>query len=73
MNIDERIGYEMRSARLLKRMSLQQVADRLDKAKQTISYWELGKTKITVVDLQRYCEVVGCNWLDILKRASGED
>ena len=73
MSINERIGYEMRSQRLIRRLSIQQVADRLGKAKQTISYWELGKTNVTVDDLKRYCDVVGCNWLDLLKRVSDED
>lgn len=37
-NINERIGYEMRSQRLLKRMTLAQMADRLGKSsRNTIS------------------------------------
>jgi len=67
------IGLLMREKRLTKRLSLQQVADRLGNTRQTISLWELGKVKITVHDLQRYCDVVGCNWLDILKRVSDEN
>lgn len=67
------IGALMREKRLTKRLSMQQVADKLGNTKQMVSKWELGKTKITVYDLQRYCEVVGCHWLDILKRVSDED
>lgn len=68
--LNERIGFEMRSQRLLKRMTLEQVANAMGIAsRNTISYWELGKTDITVEDLVRYCEVVGCNYIDILEEA----
>lgn len=72
-NINERIGYEMRSQRLLKRMTLAQMADRLGKSsRNTISLWELGRTQITVEDLKAYCDVLNVNYIDILKKASGE-
>lgn len=48
-NINERIGYEMRSQRLLKRMTLAQMADRLGKSsRNTISLWKLGRTQISI-------------------------
>jgi len=74
MTLNERIGFEMRSQRLLKRMTLQQVADAMGFAsRNSVSLMELGKTMITVHDLQRYCEVVGCSWLDILNKVGNED
>lgn len=71
MTMDEKIGYELRSQRLLKRMTLEQVAEKMGVTKNTISYMELGKTRITVDGLKRYCEVVGCSWIDILERVDG--
>ncbi len=66
--VSEAIGYEMRTMRLIERKTLQQVADALNVTKNTISLWELGKTKITCEDLVRYCDVVGCDWAELLNR-----
>lgn len=70
--LNEKIGYEMRTQRLIRRLTIQQVADALGKSKNTVSYYELGKINITVEDLMKYCDVVGCNYLDILLKANGE-
>lgn len=68
MTLNEKIGFEMRSQRLLKRMTLEQVAEKMGvKSKNTISLMELGVTKITVEDLQKYCDIVGCSWIEILE------
>ena len=71
--LNKRIGFEMRSQRLLKRMTLEQVASSMGiSSRNTISYWELGKTEITVEDLVRYCDVIGCNFITILEKATKE-
>ena len=62
----------MRTQRLIRRLTIQQVADLLGKSKNTVSYYELGKINITVEDLIKYCDVVGCNYLDVLKKANDE-
>lgn len=72
MTLNERIGFEMRTQRLVQRMTIQQVADALGKSKNTVSYYELGKINITVDDLMKYCDVIGCNYIDILLKANGE-
>lgn len=69
MTLNEKIGFEMRSQRLLKRMTLQQVADGMGvSSKNTVSRMELGITMITVEDLVKYCDVVGCSWIEILEK-----
>lgn len=51
-NLNEQIGFEMRSQRLLKRMTLAQMADRLGlSSRNTVSTWERGKVQISVTDL----------------------
>ena len=70
MNLNEKIGFELRNKRLLNRMTIQQVADKV--GKNTISYYELGKIKITINDLISYCEAVGCDYIEVLKKANGE-
>lgn len=72
MTLNERIGYELRSQRLLRRMTIQQIANRLGKSKNTVSYYELGKIKITINDLIDYCNVVGCDYIEVLKKANDE-
>lgn len=45
--LDKKIGFELRSQRLLKRMSLEEVAERMGvSSRNTISYLELGKKSI---------------------------
>lgn len=51
-NLNEQIGFEMRSQRLLKRTTLAQMADRLGlSSRNTVSTWERGKVQISVTDL----------------------
>jgi len=71
--LNTQIGYEMRTQRLIRRLTLTEVAKRLDKAKNTVSYWELGKTMITVEDLKSYCDAVGCNWIEVLENVNKKD
>ena len=74
MRLNECIGFEMRNQRLLKRLTLEQVAEGMNVAsKNTISRMELGKTMITVEDLKKYCAVVGCSWVELLEKVSEMD
>ncbi len=69
MTLNEKVGLQLRMRRLEKRMSIEQVAEQFGVVKNTISYMELGKKKITVDDVKRYSEIVGCDWITILKNA----
>lgn len=72
--LNEKIGFELRNQRLLKRMTLEQVAEKMGiSSRNTISYLELGKTKIDVVTLVEYCDAVGCDWKEVLRKATGEE
>lgn len=72
--LGKKIGFELRSQRLLKRMSLEEVAERMGvSSRNTISYLELGKKSIEVEELIRYCEIVGCDWIHIMQTATGEN
>lgn len=66
--INKKIGCEMRNQRLLKRMTLEQVAKKMGRTKNSISLLELGVTKITIVDLKKFCEVIGCSWIELLEK-----
>lgn len=55
MTLNERIGFEMRSRRLLKRMTLEEVAKGMGFAsKNTVSRMELGKTMSGIDDTRFY-------------------
>ena len=69
MTLNERIGLQFRILRLEKRMSIEQVAEKLGVAKNTVSYMELGKKKITVDDVITYADIFGVNWISILEKA----
>ena len=71
--LDKRIGFELRSQRLLRRMSLEEVADKMGvSSRNTISYLELGKKSIEVDELIKYCEIVGCDWKEIMLKVTEE-
>lgn len=69
MTLNEKIGLQLRMRRMEKKMTIEEVADLLGVAKNTVSYMELGKKKITVEDVVKYSEIVGCDWITILKNA----
>ena len=69
MTLNEKVGLQLRLKRVERRMTLEQVAEKMGVVKNTISYMELGKKNITVEDVQKYCEVLGCDWIDILRKA----
>lgn len=70
MTLNEAIGFQMRNQRLLKRLTIDDIAPKLGYAsKNSVSLLELGKTQITVEILVNYCNVVGCDWRQVLDDA----
>lgn len=68
--LNKKIGYEMRNQRLLARLTLEEVAHRMGfSSKNTVSRMELGQAKITVSDLKKFCDAVGCSWVEVLENA----
>ncbi len=73
MTLNEKIGFELRNQRQLKRMTLEDVAEKMNvKSRNTISRIELGKKGITVEDLIKYCNAVGCSWIELLYKVNEE-
>ncbi len=60
------IGYAMRTERLIRRKTLQEVADHLHISKSQVSLYETGKTPITCELLNDYCEYLGISMIDLL-------
>ena len=71
MDLNEKIGRELRAERVKNRLSLSDVAKIMGySSKNTVSKIELGQTQITVEQLQKYCDIVGCNMYDLLRRVT---
>lgn len=69
-NYNAEIGEQLRIERLIRRRTLQNVADALGLTKNTISYYEKGKTPITIDRLIEYCEYLGIDYIELLKKVS---
>lgn len=70
MTLNEQIGYEMRKERERRNYSLAYVASKMGfSSRNTVSKMELGRKQITVDDLERYCDAVGCDMYEILRKA----
>lgn len=69
MTTNKTVGMLMRKYRREKKMSLQQVADRMHKSKNSISLLELGVTGIEIDVLQKYCNIIGHSMIDLMKEA----
>lgn len=68
-DMNKRIGEELRSEREKRNLSLADVAFRMGySSRNTISKIELGLTQITVEQLQSYCDSIGCDMYDVLRR-----
>lgn len=68
-NYNKEIGAQMRKARQARKYSLVYVAEKMGMGKSTIAEYECGTVPITVVKLQEYCDVVGCDMYELLRKA----
>lgn len=58
-NMNAKIGSVLRKHRKQKRMSMQEVADRLHVTKTAVHYWESGKRSIYADQMLDFCDVIG--------------
>lgn len=59
-----KVGMILRYARTKQRMTLEQVAIKLNKTKATISRWEKGEREFNVTDLNRYLDAINMTGKD---------
>jgi transcriptional regulator with XRE-family HTH domain len=60
------LGKNMRSMREAKKMTQEEVGNRLGVSKMTISSWESGKKRMYAKSLKEYCEIIGVKMEDVL-------
>ena len=68
-DMNKRIRSLLREEREKRDLSLADVAFRMGYAsRNTVSKIELGTTQITVEQLQKYCDAVGCDMYELLRK-----
>lgn len=66
--IDVAIGRELHDIRKQRRMTLQEVADRLHCTRALISMYEKGKTSISVPQLVKMCDIYQVEYTEVLEK-----
>lgn len=70
---NKKIGAYLAKERRAKKVSQQQLADRLGVTKAAVSNWELGKRTIYADQMLEYCEQLGIDPADLVKKVTEED
>lgn len=65
-----KLGDKMRKAREQRGYSLRNMGKLLGMNYSALSYWETGRTDVSVRQLKRYCDVLDISYLDLLKKVS---
>ena len=69
---DKQIGSWLKAKRNAKGYSLQQIADKLDKSRTIVFYWESGKRTIDASDFIDYCKLLNANPVEIMNELFNE-
>lgn len=62
----KKLGESMKNARSDGGLTQQDVADRLNLSRSTITCWETGARAINIDDLIKYCDAINANVNDVL-------
>jgi transcriptional regulator with XRE-family HTH domain len=65
--LNAKIGAVLRKYRKQRKMSMQDVADKLNVTKTAVHYWESGKRSIYADQMLDYCDVIGLDPQQIIK------
>lgn len=71
-NYNKKIGAYLAKERRAKKISQQQLADRLGVSKTAVHYWETGKRTIFADQMLEYCEQVGIDPQDLIRSVTGD-
>lgn len=69
---NQKIGAYLARERKAKKVSQQQLADRLGVTKAAISNWELGKRTIYAEQMLEYCDELGIDPTELVKNVTSE-
>lgn len=66
-NYNKKIGAYLAKERRAKKVSQQQLADRMGVTKTAVHYWETGKRTIYADQMLEYCDQLGIDPQDLVK------
>lgn len=72
-NYNKKIGAYLAKQRRAKKVSQQQLADRLGVTKTAVSYWETGKRTIYADQMLQYCDQLGIDPTELVRYVTEED
>lgn len=72
-NYNKKIGAYLAKQRRAKKVSQQQLADRLGVTKAAVSYWETGKRTIYADQMLQYCYQLGIDPTELVRYVTEED
>lgn len=72
-NYNKKIGAYLAKQRRAKKVSQQQLADRLGVTKTAVSYWETGKRTIYADQMLQYCDQLGIDPTELVRYVTEEE
>lgn len=72
-NYNKKIGAYLAKQRRAKKVSQQQLADRLGVTKTAVSYWETGKRTIYADQMLQYCDQLGIDPAELVRYVTEEE
>ena len=70
---NKKIGAYLAKERKAKKVSQQQLAERMGVTRTAIHYWETGKRTIYADQMLQYCEQLGIDPAELVKEVTEED
>lgn len=70
---NKKIGAYLAKQRRAKKVSQQQLADRLGVTRTAVHYWETGKRTIYADQMLQYCDSLGIDPAELVRRVTEED
>lgn len=67
--INKRVGSQLKYEREKRELTKQYVADALGVSDVSVHYWEIGRNGMSVVMLERYCNLLNIDIYDFLRKA----
>jgi len=65
----EWVGNELKNYRLLKRLTLKDVSERISVSPKQVQNYENGENKLTVPTLVKLCKIYGVDYSDFITRS----
>ncbi len=68
-NFDKNLGIVLKQIRTQRKLSMQNIADRMGITRQAYFYYEKGVVALSVSQLIRICNIINANYVEVIKEA----